>query len=230
MRLRYRCVSLGSTVGSMLSILIRKSEMVTPNADEPRFQFTSHPPERGRSETSDPSCSGACCCCCCCCLHTLGGLIGALTYSLNATAQHKALNQEELDFDDDSNEMEALSGGQKKFGSNSGISVNAIYWLSLLALTVCGLVLGLLLGMQNNNGAALNNSLIGTACVIVMVLPGVQFLALGVSLLVVAHGGGRGEYQAKARQLGRITLGTTIGTVVGLCIMGLGCLGLSVIR
>ena len=146
--------------------------MVTPNADEPRFQFTSHPPERGRPETSDPACSGACCCCCCCCLHTLGGLIGALTYSLNATAQLKRLNPEELDYDEDLTEGEV--------SSTTGMSVNAIYWLSMLALTIAGAVLGLLLGMQNNNGAALNNALISTGCVIVMVLPGVQFLALGV--------------------------------------------------
>jgi hypothetical protein len=205
--------------------------MVAPTAAEHPFQFTSHPPERGRSETSEPACAGACCSCCCCCLHTMGGLVGALAYSLRDPSRRDALNQEELDFQEEFDRGDADAIARVAPSSGKGLSVTVIYWLSLLILTVIGSLGGILIWMpENNNGRGFENVLFGTGLVLLMVLPGVQFLAVGVSLVIVGFGGGRGESGAKFSQLARITIGTTVGAFVGLLIMVAACGGLILIR
>src|SRR5262245_14305707 len=52
-----------------------------PCGDSP-LDITRHPPEHGPGGTPEVLPAG-CCCCCCCCLHTLGGLIGAVTGSVS---------------------------------------------------------------------------------------------------------------------------------------------------
>ena len=203
--------------------------MVAPAAAEHPFEFTSHPPERGRSETSDPACAGACCSCCCCCLHTMGGLVGALAYSLRDPSRRDALNQEELDYQDEFASEDSDERPQRSRASDKGLPVGVIYWLSLLVLSLMGLFLGLSIGMQDR-GRDLQTNLLASGFVLLMVLPGVQFLAVGVTLVIVGLGGGRGESGAKFSQVARITIGTTVGAFVGLLIMVAACGGLILIR
>ena len=189
--------------------------MVAKIANEPDFQFTSHPPERYQIENIDPSCAGNCCCCCCCCLHTLGGLVGALVYSMSETASRKKLSQVELDFQENITRGEGSSRNATNAATSEELSASAVYWRSILgvagfALIVCALI------MMGNNGAS---SILGSACIVVMVFPAVQVVAGIVSFFVVGFSNKHERSTDRYRQLMRINLGMFVGVTFGSFIM-----------
>ncbi len=71
------------------------------------------------------------------------------------------------------------------------------------------------------------NEIGGGLFVVIMALPGVQLTASFAALLAVAfRSGGKPEYQ----QIGKITLFTILGTMIGTGIMWLTCIGSSGFR
>jgi hypothetical protein len=157
----------------------------------------AHPPERQSSSVvvASPSC------CCCCCLHSLGGLIGA---------------------------------GIGSAGSR-GRSAVGVYWLVLFLLAVVtetGSIL-LLFVEETKSGVTVMGSQfesgIGAGLLIlIMAAPAVQLAASIVAAIVVAIDWGPtfvDDQNARLGAIGRITLGTVIGTGIGVLFM-LGCCGM----
>lgn len=202
-----------------VSELDRKKVMVAKIADKPNFQFTSHPPERGRPEIIEPACAGASCSCCCCCLHTMGGLIGALVFSLKETASIKPLNAEELDFQEHIVQGEGVSQGPVVPVPRDGMSVSGIYWRTMLTLTLTGLLFGTIIAGETNQARGLTNAALFTGFVSIMVFPGIQLLAGLITFLILVFHGRGGKPTYEFRTLLRINLGMFAGSIVGFVFM-----------
>jgi hypothetical protein len=164
---------------------------------DPEIHVEKHPPERRQPKVVTAHCG--CCCCCCCCLHSIGGLVGAGLGS----APVQALD-EGYYIEDESNP------GQYKLirvpGQKTGSSVVGLYWLLFGILSALAAV------------TPFFGSPGGGLFVVIIFLPGIQLTASFAALLSIAfRGGGKPEYQ----QIGKITLGTILGTTIGFGIMWL---------
>jgi hypothetical protein len=168
------------------------------------ISIIAHPPERGRSRSLAPAQAGASCCCCCCCLHSVGAVIGAAIAPIYGRRPAKP-TQEEEDYADF---PRALAGG-----SENRMSAVSLFWLSNLALAGLFVVgSGIIAGVNGNADFAANLFMAGLG--LVMLLPALLLVAAAVAGFILAVSS-RPDKMYQIGRLGRITLGTVIGTVAG---------------
>jgi hypothetical protein len=164
-------------------------------ADTPTIE--SHPPER-RRRTEIHMCHGSCCCCCCC-LHTLGGIIGSAVapgYGKNNRMPITSYYDEQPDTVDPN-------------APQTGASAVQVYWI----LSLVGAILGAWVGaMQGGEGF-----IIGLV-ILAMVFPAVQ-LVMAIITAIWLGASSRPDRSFQLGQIGRITLGLVVGTVVGILTM-----------
>jgi hypothetical protein len=187
----------------------------SPNKDDTEIRFTAHTPERRRRPTSVTAACG-CCCCCCCCLHTIGGLVGAISGSLLAVRPRPRPVDPSFPFPFRRDEIDQDEGT---------FPVAVVYWL--LVLLGVGLV-SVYYFITGSTGGTLdpNNLFIG-ALIALFFLPLVQVGASVLALVVAAV-----FYTDKASamiRVGKITLWSVVGTVVGILIMLGMCGGFSLV-
>lgn len=169
-------------------------------ADAP-IAVRKHEPERRRS-TSITTLACGCCCCCCCCLHSVGSLIGA------AIAPTIGRGRMAIYYYYDEETGEAVPHVAK-----AGVSAVALFWWLLLGLVVFGFFASAFSGPTG---------LIVGAVIIAMVLPALQLLSALVTAIVVATST-RYDKMYQFKQLGKMTLGVILGTVLGILVMvGIG--------
>ena len=177
--------------------------MARNQSNHARVEFHKHPPERRRGIGA----SGYCCCgscCCCCCLHSLGGLVGA------------------------------AAGSRCKGAPLSGRGMRS-YWGVLASLTVVAISLPVLAQWRQYVGA-LGDFLKGTGgslpvvraqsmeigiMIALLLMPGIQLVcSLIMAIWVeVRRGYSAEEKSASRRTIGRITIWSFLGAVVGLVVM-----------
>lgn len=174
---------------------------------------TRHPPEHGGSLPPDIVPAGCCCCCCCCCcLHTLGGIGGAVLGSSTRIETQPVRNT-----DPDAPFPYRLDAFEE---DQPLIPPVLLYWL-MVGLTVVATILAtpFLFGGPGFTGP---DAFFAGGFVALMLLPGLQIIASILAFLVVAIFYPERGYAL--RRLGRITLWSFAGTMLGLLLMG-GCLG-----
>jgi hypothetical protein len=210
---------LRSLAGSNVSHMKRINVVDALSPNENGFEFTSHLPERGRPEIAEPACAGASCSSCCCCLHTVGGLVGALVFSLKEISNLKPLNQEELDFQEHIVRGEGLSQPPVVPVPTDGMSVSGIYWRTLLILTLAGLFYGTLIVEEVYKDRNLTRAALFALFFTIMVFPGVQLLSGLITLIILAFNGRGGKPTNEFRHLLRINLGMFAGAIIGFVVM-----------
>jgi hypothetical protein len=171
-----------------------------------RIEVTAHPPERRRPAGSVVLPCG-CCCCCCCCLHSLGGLIGGIAGTVKPVAPQPRPVDPDFPFPFRRDEFDAE--GQL-------LSAGMLYWLLVCFGT--GLVS---VWAFVSEGARRPDDLFMGLLVALMFLPLVQLGASAVAAAAVAL-----FYADRATALiriGKITLWSFVGTLIGIGIMGAFC-------
>jgi hypothetical protein len=180
--------------------------MASPNPHDSPFLFVAHPPERGRSRSSVPVCAGACCTCCCC-LHSIGGLLGAAIGSVRLSNNPETDRIREEDNSDDfipsANESTLSQSDEGKSRARSAVVIfwNTTYVLIFLGILICAVV---------------NNNLVGTTIIMLTGFPLLQILAIGITFLILLVQFRQKNFGVELWRLGRIALGTTVGTVAGI--------------
>lgn len=149
-------------------------------------------PERGpRGVTVAPA--GQCCCCCCCCLHTVGGVVGALSAfapKLDAPAVPAS----------------AVGGATRE----AKHSATGLYWA--MTAIVTGLATAYFFGAESRSDS-------GEALLLIAIfLPGLQLAASLVAAIAIAASARPGK-EVRLRHLGKITLRALIGAVLGAAVM-----------
>jgi ABC-type Fe3+ transport system permease subunit len=171
-------------------------------------RVTAHPPERARRGAPVILPCG-CCCCCCCCLHTIGGLVGGVAGSVLQIRPRPRPVDPDFPFPFRRDELDEEA---------PAFSPALLYWLLVSFLTAVTVVWYYL------SSAASRGPLRGDATelligllVAVMILPGLQ---LGASVLaVLAIAVFYGEKVTPLLRVGKITLWSVVGTLVGLFLM-----------
>ena len=164
-----------------------------------------HLPERGERKKSYLvvySC-GSCCSCCCCCLHTLGGVIGAAVAGDYCP---------EDDVHNVSDTWEGTAEPRKHLPSSQGQ-----FWSSFFSVIVIGAVIA-------SNFEPWDDPTAPAESIYVLVLIFGPAWMLGASLLAALRIAIRRDLPCRDRywaQLGKITGGMLLGTLVGLLVMGL---------
>lgn len=212
----------------------------TPN------DMVRHPPERGPSRLEAIAPAGCCCCCCCCCLHTIGGIVGGIVGSTSSMDLDRPsyvrfreddrdgpyLGRNDPDDDrfriDRDNRLryrddEPFPFRRDVFDEDTGLlPVPLLYWLLVVALVAVTAVITFL-----TNGATNPSLLVLGGVVGVMILPALQLVAsvLTAVLVLIFYP----ERSRPLRRVGRITLWSFVGTMVGTLAMA-GCFGLFFLR
>jgi hypothetical protein len=171
-----------------------------------------HPPERRRRQTVTLPCG--CCCCCCCCLHTLGGLIGAAIGS-NVASRTPPPPYPGYLYEGEEGE---LIPPRRRYA----LSPAALYWIILAVLVNITFLLCFLgFGTEPFDPSRLEG--LGAAILILAIfLPAVQLVASVIAMLVAGLTD-RPNAAARIWAVGKITLGTLIGTAIGIGIMFVIC-------
>jgi hypothetical protein len=152
------------------------------------------PPERDLVGMTAAPAGDCCCCCCCCCLHSVGGMIGALT------AAPKKVEPESLP-------ISSTERGTLEPKTSAG----GLYW-PLVAI-MCGLMIAYV--------AAADHDSVGLGEALFLVALGLPFAQLAASLVaaLAIAGSKRVGKEARMGHLGRITLRAFVGAVIGLVLM-----------
>jgi hypothetical protein len=176
-----------------------------PRPDPTRVTIVAHPPERGRTRALAPAQAGASCCCCCCCLHSLGAIIGAGIAP--AFGRRRTIRtQEEEDYAD---------FGVDRPVRGHGPSAVGLFWLSTLVLGSLVIIGGGILSAAQTVSGEFVSGALGGLFAIVMLAPALFLIAAAVAALILGLSG-RPDKLLELRQLGRITLGMVLGTVIGI--------------
>jgi hypothetical protein len=175
--------------------------------DAAPLTITRHPPEHGAAGSPEVLPAG-CCCCCCCCLHTLGGLVGAITGSISPVAPTPVRMDPDAPFPFRRDEFE---------DEGPVLPVTALYWLLVLFLISATAV------WYYINQGATNPESLGVGLVIAfMILPALQLCASVLAFAAVGL-----FYPSRStplRRVGKITVWSFAGTLIGVALMG-GCCG-----
>jgi len=189
--------------------------MPSQSRSQTEVTITMHPPERRRpGGTVVVSC--ACCSCCCCCLHTIGGLIGAVAGSVGAIPEHRPPpHLDELD--------SPYALRRDEFEDDNLLPPQLVYWFTVL-VTICATAVIYFLA----DGSSLRpaDSLLTGTLVALMILPGLQLGASLLSALILLLFAPNTD--RALRRIGRITLWSLVGTMIGCAAMG-GCCGVLMI-
>lgn len=160
-------------------------------ASGPRVEVEAHPPERGAPRSVVVAC-GCSCCCCCCCLHSVGGVIGAAIASAGGAAAGDALVSRSI--------------------------AKRIYWVAVLFLVAC--IPGPLFA-PGHGVHEIDDAFWIAFLGVALGLPVIQLGAAVLSLLVVlvAPGTMIPEKGSAAGAIGRLALGTFLGSLAGILAM-----------
>jgi hypothetical protein len=165
-----------------------------------------HPPERGRG--TPVILPTGCCCCCCCCLHTIGGLIGGLVGTTQTIDPPPRPVDPNFPFPFRRDELEQ---------AGPLLPLALLYWLLVCFGIGLTMLWVLLFERARPEEAFLTGGFIA-----IMILPGIQLgaslLALFAVLLFYA------DQTAALMRLGRISLWSLVGTLIGGGLMGMGCI------
>lgn len=137
-----------------------------------------------------PAVVAPCCCCCCCCC-CLHSVGGIVGAAIPSV----------------------MTTGRAGAGA---------YWLTLAVVTALGLMAGALSFLSMDSSGEWMGGAVIEAVVLLLVMPGVQLAAAVIALGVVGLGPSEWfrDRAACLAAVGKITLGTVVGTVVGLVVMG----------
>ena len=182
-------------------------ENPSPAGDAP-LTITRHPPEHGPRAAPDVLPAG-CCCCCCCCLHTIGGMVGAITGSVvQLPAQPMRMTDPDSPFPFRRDVFE---------DEGPVLPVTALYWL--LVLFLCGVTsVWYYIAQGANQPEALGVGLL----IAFMILPALQLAASLLSLLAVLLF--YPAWTVPLKRVGKITVWSFSGTMIGVLLMA-GCCG-----
>ena len=169
--------------------------------------FVAHPPERYR-RSGVPAQAGGCCCCCCC-LHSLGGLIGAaVSLHLGGGPAYRTDAAVE-EYDDGFDQPRSVVASTARPDESHGrFTANSLFWQSFLFLMFLAMVVGTIS----------SQSLFGPAIIILMLMPLLQLASAAIALFALAVSS-RTDRGYQLRCLGRLTLGTIVGSLLGLGVM-----------
>lgn len=167
-----------------------------------------HPPERLVRALARGEVAASCgCCCCCCCLHSAGGLAGAFVGSFYPAGmrdvRRKATPPVGLRDDE-------LGGPTAAAPARPGLLVPTIFWRSTAVLTLLGII-----ALSLGGGQVL---VLGVSMV-VMGFPAVLLCSSVVSAIILAARPSVRRDTRRWKQLGWITLGTVVGTLIGGAVM-----------
>ena len=183
---------------------------------KPEIHIEAHPPERGRRRGEVVLC-GCCCCCCCCCLHTIGSVVGAAIAPAFGSKRPSSIQAkyrllvEEYDFNDD----ESAIPSPEILARKRGLSAIAVYWVVVLLLSVLAAGGTVYLGMSSSRSS--DNFFIALV-LLVLGFPVLQLVASLLTALVMVASTQSDKWR-QLLQVGKITLGTLIGTVLGIVSM-----------
>ena len=180
--------------------------MSRPDPPDVRITFTAHPPERGRARSLAPAQAGASCCCCCCCLHSLGALVGAAV-APGFRSRKGPRTQEEQDYAD----------FPEQTAPRYGSSAVAIFWLATLILG--SMVIMGWGALSFAQGRDFMNGFLVAVFGIVMLFPALLLVAAAATAVVLGLSS-RPDKATEFTQLGRISIGVVVGTIIGVVPMG----------
>jgi hypothetical protein len=174
--------------------------------DPSPIDLHAHPPERRPPRTVTLPCGS--CCCCCCCLHTIGGLAGAAICSFLPT-RGGARPYSPPDYYADT------ASPQAPPRPRSVISAAALYWIIFVVLMQLVFVVSCVGFGHGFTGPDSLSGVGGALLILAIFLPAVQLVA---SLLAMIAAAATDWSNAAARlwTIGKITLGTLLGTGVGI--------------
>jgi hypothetical protein len=179
-----------------------------PSEGPIRVEF--HPPERGgRGGPIILPCG--CCCCCCCCLHSLGSLVGGLVGTAQPIKTGPRPVDPDFPFPYRRDEFE-LGGAVLPAGT--------LYWLLVLfGMGLCGVWVFLSHGLGRTDPSG---TLLEILAYWVLGLPAIQLGASVVAALAVVCF--YSDKAAAGARIGKITLWSLVGTLIGAAAIG-GCCG-----
>ena len=151
-------------------------------------------PERGgRGELGAAAPAGQCCCCCCCCLHSVGGVVGALS------ARPKPVEPQLP--------VSAIDGRTLE----PRHSASGLYWAIIAIMS--GLASAYFVAFERHEVRNLE-----VALMLAIVFPAVQLAASIVAAILIARSRRVGK-EVRLRHLGKITLRSFLGALIGAAIM-----------
>ena len=160
-----------------------------------------HDPERRRQPVTTLHC-GCTTCCCCCCLHTLGSLVGsAVAPAIGRGAALSSLTA--MAYYED-----AETGEQFSLVKKPGFSAVTIFWWILCLLTLLGFLIGIF--VEGNR----TDNIVITGIVILIFFPALQLASAFITIIVFAIWP-RYDKRYQFMQLGKITAGIFVGTILG---------------
>ena len=171
----------------------------------------THVPERRRKAVTTVCCG--CSCCCCCCLHTLGSLVGAAIAPGIGKGSPVAMVYY---FDED-------TGRQIPLDHKPGLSAVVMFWWVLCFLIFLCFTYGIL------TNSAKGETLLITGIIVLMVFPILQIASAVITVVVFAVWN-RPDRAYQIWQLGRITLGVVLGTLLGIGVMALIGVGFGALK
>ncbi|MCI0459377.1 MAG: hypothetical protein L0Z62_20700 [Gemmataceae bacterium] len=177
----------------------------------------AHPPERRRRQTVTLPCG---CCCCCCCLHTIGGLLGAAIGSaVGSTVAPRAPRPYPSD-----EELVDRHGRRLFSHTSASISAVALYWFTLLGLIGLTFVLSCAGGALRGRADSFEYGPGWGLMILALFLPGIQLVASVITMFLAAVTNWN-DAAARVWVVAKITLGTVIGTGIGIGLLFLVCVG-----
>jgi hypothetical protein len=159
--------------------------------------ITKNAPERRRRAVT--TLCGCTCCTCCCCLHTLGSLIGA---AVAPTITRGAPMPITYYYDEE-------TGDALPEISKPGLSAVSLFWWISCFLIFCSFLYTILL----EKGRV--DSMMVTGVILLLVFPLLQ-LASAVVTLIVFGFWPRPDRGYQLKQLGKITAGVLLGSILGI--------------
>ena len=199
--------------------------------NRPTIGFESHRPERRRR--AGTTLYGPGCCCCCCCLHTVGSLLGAVVAPafgspgsspitippgvadhVTSPPPETGIKAVESAIQSERPEPIRLEADEDRpsilYAGGSGVTAVSLFWMILFALSViCSVWLAVAGGSDSCGGALL---------VLAMTMPAFQLGSIVLVAIVLCFWT-RPDRGHQFSQLGRVTLGTFVGTVAGILLM-----------
>jgi len=173
--------------------------MARPTSERPGVELRRHPAER-RPTPSVVLPQVACCCSCCCCLHSVGGLIGGILGSVVKLPEEPKPVDPDFPFPFRRDELE---------NEQDLVPATGLYWALVLFVFSC---VAIWYGFFDRPRSVV----VGIVAALVF-LPAIQLGASVLAAVVIAA-----FYTDKANalnRLGRITLLSFVGTLIGIGIM-----------
>jgi hypothetical protein len=165
------------------------------------------PAERRQPRVVTTHCG--CCCCCCCCLHSVGGLIGAAAGSTPARFESDERYVRYIEDESNPGNYKQVSLRQRPVGTPA----TGLYWLVLALMCLVVSLFGLPWDRTTHDEGLF---------LVIFALPVIQLAASAVTLIGVLFMSAANR-KACLIQLGRITLWSFVGAVIGTGIMYLLC-------